>query len=180
MTTKIELRIHFRVLRRQVAESARGKEAASNAFDYLTPAAKNFSNVLSFASFGSELDLWVLNRSLAQEKRLLLPKITPSGLSIYFVKNLEQDLLVHPRFSILEPKNNCLEIGFDLIDCVLVPALAFDSNNHRLGYGKAYYDRLLKLLPKAVKLGIGFTEQRHTSLLPVEPHDERVDEVLLF
>ncbi len=41
------------------------------------------------------------------------------------------------------------------IDIVIVPLLCFDERGHRVGYGKGFYDRLLKLCrPDCVKVGV--------------------------
>ncbi|MEO0555731.1 MAG: 5-formyltetrahydrofolate cyclo-ligase [Bacteroidota bacterium] len=50
-------------------------------------------------------------------------------------------------------------IGADMadineIDVVLVPLIIFDKEGNRIGYGKGYYDRFLKLVPNAAKVGI--------------------------
>ena len=60
------------------------------------------------------------------------------------------------------------------IDLILVPALCFDEKGHRLGYGKGYYDRLLKSHPGIFTVGVCFDECYLTGL-PVEPWDENVD-----
>jgi len=41
---------------------------------------------------------------------------------------------------------------------VIVPMLAFDKNNYRLGYGGGYYDRYLKDYD-GLKIGLAFDEQ---------------------
>ncbi|MFC1623739.1 5-formyltetrahydrofolate cyclo-ligase [Candidatus Omnitrophota bacterium] len=46
------------------------------------------------------------------------------------------------------------------IDLVIVPGLAFDNKNNRLGHGQGYYDRFLKRLPEDTpKIGLGFRFQ---------------------
>jgi len=41
-----------------------------------------------------------------------------------------------------------------IVDIVLIPLLAADKYGNRIGYGKGYYDRLLKDLPKVTKVGL--------------------------
>ena len=64
------------------------------------------------------------------------------------------------------------------VDLVLVPGVAFDLEGYRLGHGKAYYDRLLPRLIHARKVGVGFGFQLVESV-PVEPHDEVLDAVVV-
>jgi len=47
-------------------------------------------------------------------------------------------------------------VEFNLI---IVPMLGFDPNtNHRLGFGGGFYDRFLKVQPRAQKIGVCFKE----------------------
>jgi len=60
---------------------------------------------------------------------------------------------------------------------VIVPGVAFDSQCHRLGRGKGFYDRLLPQIPHAVKIGVCFDHQI-VEELPSEPHDVLMDLVI--
>ena len=77
------------------------------------------------------------------------------------------------------PKKEALrEVPLDKIDMVVVPGLAFDEENHRLGRGKAYYDRFLKRLPSGTDtIGICFDFQVVKGL-PKESHDQPVSRVI--
>ena len=44
------------------------------------------------------------------------------------------------------------------VDAVFVPLLACDSAGNRAGYGKGYYDRFLKQVSTAKKIGLSFFE----------------------
>lgn len=62
-------------------------------------------------------------------------------------------------------------ISYDDMDLVLVPGVAFDKDNNRLGRGKGYYDRFLTKLPKhAITIGVCFDFQVIESV-PRLPHD---------
>ncbi len=156
--------------------SKRKKEEVSlrllNIFDDL----KNKS-VLSFASMKTEIDLWPLNLKLAANGNLFLPKVFEDKLKIYKVTNISS--LKKSTIGILEPNSTLShETLINEIDIVLVPGLAFDKKNNRLGYGKGFYDRLLTKF-KGEKIGICFKEQVNESI-PVEPHDQKVDQLLSF
>lgn len=73
-------------------------------------------------------------------------------------------------YGILEPISKC-RISPQKIDLAIVPGVAFDRRGKRLGRGKGYYDRFLKLLPKTTeRIGLAFRFQILPSL-PVKPHD---------
>lgn len=56
-------------------------------------------------------------------------------------------------------------------DAVVVPMVAFDDSNMRLGYGGGNYDRFLpRLSPDCFIAGVAFEEQR-IEQVPTEPHD---------
>lgn len=75
------------------------------------------------------------------------------GKTIFFPKVNGNDLYVCPDcgifeksyFNINEPCSN--PISPDILDLIIVPALAVDKSNYRLGYGGGFYDRFLALYP---------------------------------
>jgi 5-formyltetrahydrofolate cyclo-ligase len=110
-------------------------------------------NVLSFTPIGSEIDVGLLNEILAKESRLFL---VPYRL------------------------DTLLDVPLSKIDCILVPALGFDRKMYRLGYGKGYYDRLLSMSKDIWTVGVGFKEQLCEELLPIDPWDVPVKELMLI
>ncbi len=158
--------------RRAALSQERRQEAGTALLKHTLP----YHHILSFASLPEEVNLSQLNEKLAREGRLLLPRIEGNHLTPYKVETLEHTL--PNRFGILEP-NPTLCVKPINIDAILVPALAFDQNNHRLGYGKGFYDRLLASYPNIPHIGIAFKELI-TSELPHEPHDIAVTTIYLL
>ena len=72
----------------------------------------------------------------------------------------------------LHPKEPLIYEG--KYDLVIVPGLAFDKANYRLGYGGGYYDNFLIDHPEAHKVGIFYPFQMIDSV-PKEPHDVCLD-----
>lgn len=80
-------------------------------------------------------------------------------------------------YNTLEPKKKT-KFPSRKLDLVIVPALAFDKKNNRLGRGKGYYDRFLeKLSDRTKSIGLAFDFQILADL-PVEKNDLPVDTVL--
>ncbi|NGX62711.1 MAG: 5-formyltetrahydrofolate cyclo-ligase [Candidatus Anoxychlamydiales bacterium] len=172
---KNDIRKKYIIIRNEIS-TIRRSIAAKKALKILN---LNFSNILSFASKPKEINLWLLNKKLALENRLFLPKVKSDDLEVYEVTDLDNQL-IKGRFNILEPDpNKCKKIEAKNISCVLVPAIVFDKNNNRLGYGRGYYDKFLSNL-KCPILGIGFLEQLFDKKLPVQEHDIKLNHLLLF
>ncbi len=65
------------------------------------------------------------------------------------------------------------------VDLVIVPGVSFTANGDRLGQGGGWYDRFLPQRRAGVMtIGVCFAEQI-SATLPVEPHDVRVDAVVV-
>lgn len=64
----------------------------------------------------------------------------------------------------------------EALDLIIVPGIAFDRKNNRLGRGKGYYDRLLAEW-KTPKIGICFDFQLFDEI-PAEPFDRKMNLVI--
>lgn len=86
--------------------------------------------------------------------------------------------LVTGKYNILEPDPKSPRLTPDLVDLILVPAVALDARGYRLGYGGGYYDRLRsdsvwQMIPT---IGIVF-DFSYVEMLPTEAWDLPVDRV---
>ena len=70
-----------------------------------------------------------------------------------------------------------MKIAHKNIDLVLVPGIVFDHEGHRIGYGFGHYDKFLRKVPKATKIGLAFDFQV-VDKIPREMHDVPVDMVV--
>lgn len=112
----------------------------------------------------------LLDTLLQRGKTILLPRvISDTDMSIHRY-TCENDLTTG-SYGILEPSG---DIYHGDIDLAIIPGMAFDTHNHRLGRGKGYYDRFLSLHPYIYKIGICFPFQFIDSI-PVEPTDIAMD-----
>ena len=68
---------------------------------------------------------------------------------------------------------------YNQIDVALIPGVAFDAEGHRLGRGKGFYDRFLRVVETVSLLTIGVCfEFQKVEKVPVERHDVSVDIVI--
>lgn len=110
----------------------------------------------------------------SKKKQIILPVVTENGLDLKVFSGTD-NMEASGAFGILEPSGESFTKK-DEIDMVIVPGIAFDNNNNRLGRGKAYYDNLLPSL-KAEKIGVCFDFQI-IEKIPVSVHDIKVDKVI--
>ena len=128
-------------------------------------------NVMAFVGFNGEPDTDPLFARLAVDgKRLLLPRVEPSGIVVADGNSP----LVTSKFGVHEPTGTEVELGE--IDLVIVPGLAFTPAGDRLGYGLGYYDRFLPTV-SAPSVGVCFEDQLIDEM-PLAPHDVRVGAVV--
>jgi 5-formyltetrahydrofolate cyclo-ligase len=116
----------------------------------------------------------LIQQLLIQGKTLFAPAITSDTIVLRQLTSLEA--CIPGQKNILQPPLNAPLIDPAEIDVFIVPGLSFDAFKYRLGYGKAYYDRLLKNTP-GYKIGIAFTDQLCYHL-PHDSHDIKMDQVI--
>src|SRR6056297_3441114 len=109
-----------------------------------------------------------------QTKTIILPSVKGDELELRLFKGLD-DMTEGTAFSIKEPKT-LYKDALDKIDLIIVPGVAFDNQNNRLGRGKAYYDKLLQNT-QALKVGVCFDFQWFDTV-PADQHDIKMDLVI--
>ena len=109
--------------------------------------------------------------------KTVLP-VTKLNNQMNFVEWKYLDPLKVNQFGMLEPSIQDKKL---VPNFMLVPLLAFDNNNYRLGYGKGYYDRFLNKFLKIKKnittIGVAFSFQKYNKL-PVSNLDIKLDYIL--
>ena len=99
-------------------------------------------------------------------------------MRFFHVSHLSTDLIQSP-YKIFEPNPlRCREIQLEEIEYILVPALAFDITNNRLGYGGGYYDKALSSFT-GTSMGIGYKEQIISTVYP-EKHDIALEHIYTY
>ncbi|MBS3905192.1 MAG: 5-formyltetrahydrofolate cyclo-ligase [Simkania sp.] len=156
----------------------RRKEASEKVLESLLPKIRHFTLVVSFASFGHEINLWPLNAQLEKQGSLCLPG---HSLGLFKVESIADQLCSSSLKPLVPNPTLCVQVDLQQVDCILVPALLFDQNLFRIGHGGGFYDRLLeKVHPNTSVWGVGLLEQRSPCPLPREPHDIPVKKLFLF
>jgi 5-formyltetrahydrofolate cyclo-ligase len=133
--------------------------------------------VLVYSATAEELSLAPAVRALRERGvGIAFPRIEERGVLAVHLIDDEADLEPGPM-GILEPSPDAPRPDVSDLDAVLVPGIAFDAHGVRVGFGGGFYDRLLPLVPQAVRIGVAFDEQI-AQTLPLEPHDVVMDLVV--
>ena len=135
-----------------------------------------YKTIHCYLPMGTEINITsLIERLLEMNLTLVAPKTLPKrkleNLVLTSLDEVEKGV-----FGTTHPRGEAIFDGeFDLI---IVPGLAFDSANYRLGYGGGYYDNFMVHHPHAHKIGIFYPFQ-HVEKIPSELHDIILDEILV-
>ena len=128
--------------------------------------------IMLYSALPDEVQTLDFIENWRHQKTIILPTVV--GDDIIPVELAENVAFAEGDFHIPEPQNNPYTGEFDLI---VVPGMAFDTNGHRLGRGRGYYDRFLSLHPQVHTIGLCFDFQLLPEV-PSEPHDRIIDEII--
>jgi 5-formyltetrahydrofolate cyclo-ligase len=110
-------------------------------------------------------------------KELVVPitRVKEGRIDLSVVEDLSD--LRSSTFGVPEPAHECV-VDPSTVDLVIVPCLAVDHRGIRLGYGKAYYDKLLAAIPTGVPaLAMAFEFQVFPEI-PAALHDKPVSAIV--
>ena len=139
----------------------------------------HFTDAMCIALFASMKDEvsteYALKAWLEMGKRIIVPRVEGDIMRFY---DYAPDKMQTGSFGIEEPIGD-EEVSPAEIDLIIVPARAFTHSGERLGRGGGFYDKYMSLSGfRAYKIGIAYTCQIFDSL-PHDPHDIKVDEVVV-
>lgn len=136
---------------------------------------KNCRRVCIYGSIGSEVDTWQAIEALwAMGVETYLPRCgSPGQMDFYRVSAMGQ--LEEGKFHLREPGAECQKLK-EKPDLMVVPAVAYDCQGWRVGYGGGYYDRYLEGSDTPT-VGLCY-ERCLVEQAPREPHDRRVERIL--
>ena len=181
MKDKGSLRTYYsKLLREQNQEDVARKSRLIAEQFWQLPVIQKAHSILFYASMPGEVDTWaMIEKACFLGKRVALPIVEKDQRKLIpaLISSMED---VHKgTYGIAEPHFDPDKvIALKDLDAVIVPGLAFDRQNHRLGRGVGYYDRFLSSLPETVStVGLAFDFQL-TESLPNEAHDVRMQQII--
>ncbi len=163
--TKEEIR---KILREQRNSITKKQEKSQRITEQVVSSAdfQNASVVMIYRSAKGEVEtdeLWKICKE--QGKICVFPKCVSKTEMIAVSAENEDDFSIS-GFGILEPVSD-EAFPKDQIDLILVPALGFDRENFRVGYGGGYYDRFLADY-SGITIGLCFGELISETVYPNE------------
>jgi 5-formyltetrahydrofolate cyclo-ligase len=136
----------------------------------------NYNSIHVYLPMGDEINIYpFIQKVLELNKIVIAPKTLPNRqLENLVLDNLEK--VKKGVFGTTYPGSE--NVYNESIDLIVVPGLAVDLENYRLGYGGGYYDTFMSRYPNANKVGIFYPFQL-ADKVPTEPHDLKLNQVLI-
>ena len=139
---------------------------------------KRHVNLSSYYPASFEVNtLKLFETGLIKKLRVFLPVLKKNN-AMHFYEWKKNDVLKINQFGMLEP---AILSNHIVPDIMLVPLLAYDNQNNRLGYGGGFYDRYLnkylKTYNNILTIGIAFSFQKHHKL-PMANNDVKLNYIL--
>lgn len=92
----------------------------------------------------------------AKDKEVVISKSNFETLEMTNFLLTDNTKIKKNDYNIPEPIDG-IEVPHSKIDVVFIPLLAFDKKGNRVGYGKGFYDNMLKECnPNCIKVGLSF------------------------
>lgn len=172
--------IRKQVLERRAAIRSFEKEIAESEIFHKILELKEYreaETILLYASCGSEVSTTALiSHSLLVGKQVFLPRVS-DDINMEFYQIRDRSDLLPGRYGILEPVTNKI-FSRTSSAFMILPLVAFDEKQNRLGYGKGYYDRYLGKGGEISTCGIAFECQKWEEGLPAASHDFRPEKIV--
>ncbi len=174
MKEKGSLRTYYlELLTKQTSIDRKSKSELIGVKLFELKAISKAKTILFYASLPGEVDTFaMITKAIELKKHICLPIVVENQRKM--IPTLTKTLadLEKGAYGISQPRYDVsLEVNPKDIDAVIVPGLAFDKSNNRLGRGAGYYDRFLaSLSADTATIGLAFDFQI-VDRLPLEEHD---------
>lgn len=131
------------------------------------PAFRRAEQILVYADYNHEVvTSYLIEEAWKAGKEVAVPKVVGKDMVFYKLTDFEQ--LEPGYFDIPEP------VSGEIVEwpqaLMIMPGVAFDRKNHRVGYGGGFYDRYLEKHPLIRRVAIAFSFQVLPEV-PTEPTD---------
>ncbi len=141
------------------------------------PEYKSSDLILLYYPIKSEPDLRILaSRVISDNKRLAFPVSLKDDCKLLFKETHDLSDFIQGEYGIPEPSGTDIS-SYEMNNSIcIVPALSFDKNGYRIGYGGGYYDRFLNNF-QGISIGLIYSDLL-ADTLPIDQYDIPVDIVI--
>lgn len=168
MQEKSHLRTKFKELRKAIDTVGVSASICKNIRDF--DQYQKAKNVMVFYPTKYEINLLDL---LKDSKNFFFPRVNGQDLQVCpYSENVE---FKKSEYKINEPCSN--PVSSEILDLVLVPALAVDKKGFRLGYGGGFYDRFLSQCKNIISV-VPIYDNFILEDIPHEDFDMNVDFII--
>lgn len=115
----------------------------------------------------------IIRRALGDGKKVAVPRVENGKMEFYYFEGY--DRLQPGTYGVLEPVDGILATNTDAL--LIMSGVAFDQENHRIGYGGGYYDRYLERPNQHFKIALAYQFQIFRQI-PFEIFDIQPDLIL--
>ena len=141
---------------------------------------KNAGTILLYKAYNNEVDTdLIFRRAISDGKQVSYPcsEIVDGEPDLSFYLIDDQAHLLAGYKGILEPDARYAKPFGKRADICITPAVAFDGKCHRIGYGKAFYDRYIRQNRPKLVIGLAYDLQICDDFEP-EERDMSADMVI--
>lgn len=122
----------------------------------LLPAFRNAKRILAYADYNHEvMTRYIIEEAWKAGKEVAVPKVDGKDMIFYKLEDFSQ--LEPGYFGIPEPARGEIVQWKDAL--MIMPGVAFDRENHRVGYGGGFYDRFLEKHTEVQRVAVAFDFQ---------------------
>ena len=134
-----------------------------------------FNSISVYIDFNNEVPTKeIIEYALKNNIKVSVPFLIDNhNMKLKYINDYNKDINRNTRFGCGEPFDHCKDCNINEISMFIIPALAFDEKCNRLGFGRGYYDNMLKRNKNALRVGLAYDYQ----ILPSIPKDNN-DEIL--
>lgn len=128
-----------------------------------------------YYSIGKEVQTdIIISEALQNDKNIYIPDISVDNFRMYKLENMDQYKTIKSGLSKI--KDLACAHEDSNVDLVILPVVAFDEGNNRIGMGGGWYDKFLELKKDSYKIGLAYIKQK-VGKIPTEIHDVKMDEI---
>ena len=120
------------------------------------PEYSNSRRILAYADYNHEvMTKYIIEAAWNDGKEVAVPKVVGQDMVFYKLTDFAQ--LEKGYFGIPEPARGEIVQWEEAL--MIMPGVAFDRQNHRVGYGGGFYDRFLEKHPYITRVAVAFEFQ---------------------